>query len=93
MKRKSSSIILIVVIVVALKDFLSKLLLSLVNVSIKLVSVLSNRELLVVINWNVDFLAAIWFIIRVVELSNVRVLQCLLCCWSFVWIELEQRSE
>jgi hypothetical protein len=59
--------------VVRLHDLLAQLFLSLVDISVEFVPVLSNRELLVVINRDVDFPVTDWLIIWVVELSNVGV--------------------
>ena len=56
---------------VASKDALSKLLLSAVDVSVELVAILTNRELLVVIDWNVDAARAHWLVLWVVELSYI----------------------
>ena len=58
---------------VRLHDLLAQLFLSLVDISVEFVPVLSNRELLVVINRDVDFPVTDWLIIWVVELSNVGV--------------------
>ena len=55
------------------EDLFPKFLLAFVDIRIKLVTILSDREFLVVINWNVDLLRAIWFLVWVVELSYVRV--------------------
>ena len=57
---------------VGLHDLFAQLLLSLVYISIKFVPVFSDRELLVIIDWDVDLSSANRLIIRVVELSNVR---------------------
>ena len=40
-----------------------------------------------VVNWNVDLLLADDFVSRIVELSNIRVLQALLSCHSLVRVE------
>ena len=58
---------------VRLHDLLAQLFLSLMDISVEFVPVLSNRELLVVINRDVDFPITDWLIIWVVELSNVGV--------------------
>ena len=58
---------------VRLHDLLAQLFLSLVDISVEFVPVLSNRELLVVINRDVNFSVTDWLIIWVVELSNVGV--------------------
>lgn len=59
------------------------------DISIQLVSVLSNRELLVVIDGDVDLLSADGLILLVMELSNIGVFQGLLSCKSAVRIELK----
>ena len=58
---------------VAGEDALSELLLSAVDVSVQLVAILANRELLVVIDWNVDATRAHWLVLWVVELSHIWV--------------------
>jgi len=70
------------------QDLLSHLLLSLVDIRVEFVSVLSNRELLVVVNWDEDLLSADWLFIWVVELGHVRVLKGLLGGESLSWVEL-----
>ena len=67
-----------VVVVVGLQDLFSKFLLPLMDISVQFISVFSNRELLVVIDRDIDFLVADGLIIGVVELSNIRVSQTLL---------------
>jgi len=49
-----------------------------VYISIELVSVFTNGELLVIIYRNIDFLSTYWFIFGVVELGNVWVAKSLL---------------
>ena len=79
---------LLVVCLMLGQDLLSHLLLSLVDVRVEFVSVLSNRELLVVVNWDEDLLSADWLFIWVVELGHVRVLKGLLGGESLSWVEL-----
>ena len=69
---------------------LSKFLLAFVDISVELVSVFSDRELLVVINRNVDLLRAHWLVLGIVELRDVGVTQGLLRRQSLVWVELEE---
>lgn len=76
-----------------LKHLLSDFLLSLVNVSVKLVSVFSDGEFLIVINRNVDLLSANGLILFVMELSHVRMLQRLLSSESSVRVELKKILE
>ena len=70
----SSSPVVIVVVVMRLKNLLSELLLTLVNVCIKFVPVLSNGKLLIIVNWDIDLFSADRFIIRVMELSYIWML-------------------
>ena len=79
---------LLVVCLMLGQDLLSHLLLSLVDIRVEFVSVLSNRELLVVVNWDEDLLSADWLFIWVVELGHVRVLKGLLGGESLSWVEL-----
>ena len=58
---------------VRLHDLFAQLFLSLVDISVEFIPILSNRELLVVINRDVNFPVTDWLIIWVVELSNVGV--------------------
>ena len=70
---RGSLIRVLLLVVVRLHDLLAQLFLSLMDISVKFVPVFSNRELLVVINRDVDFPITDWLIIWVVELSNVGV--------------------
>jgi hypothetical protein len=88
--RASSPSHLLVVGLVLRKDFLPHLLLPLVDVRVQLVSVLSNREFLVVVNWDEDFLRANWLLVGVVELSYIWMLESLLSCKPLVWVELKK---
>lgn len=63
------------------------------DIRVKLISVFSNRELLVIVNGDVDLTRADGFIFGVVELSDVWVLEGLLGSQSFVWVELEEALE
>ena len=85
--------IVVVVVVVALQDLLAELLLSLVDVRVQLVAVLPNRELLVVVNRNVDLPRANRLVVRVVELRHVRVAQRLVCRQPLVRVELKQVTQ
>ena len=73
-----------------LEDLLSELLLAFVDISIELVAVLSDGELLIVVNRDVDLLAAHWLVLRVVELGHIRVSQGLLCCQTLVRVKLKK---
>ena len=50
------------------EDFLSHLLLSFVDIRVQLVSIFLDRELLVVVDWDENFLRANWFLVFVMEL-------------------------
>ena len=81
---------LLIVSLVLGENFLPHLLSALVDIRIELVAVLFDGELLVVIDWDVDFLSANGLFLRVVELSYVRVLQCLFSCQPLGGVELEK---
>lgn len=61
------------------------------DVCVELVAVLADREFLVVVDRDVDGLRAHWLVCGVVELSNERVLQTLLCGQTLAWVE-DQKS-
>lgn len=63
------------------------------DIRIELVSVFSDREFLVVIDRYEDFLRAVWFLVWVVELSNVRMLESLFSGESLVRVELQKALE
>ena len=88
--RVSFGALVLLVVVVRRHDLLAELLLSLVYVGIQLVSVLSDRELLVVVDRDVDPSVTDWFVVRVVELCHVRVSQRLLGREALVRVKLEQ---
>ena len=88
-----SSSIVIVVVVVWLKNLLSEFFFAFVDISIELVSVFTNRELLVVINRNIDFLGTRRFIFGIVELWHIRMSECLFSGESLVGVEVEQALE
>ena len=69
-----SSSIVIVIVVMRLKNLFSELLLTLVNICIQLVPVLSDGKLLIIINWDIDLFGTDGFIIRIVELSHIWML-------------------
>ena len=75
-------------VMVRLRDLLAQLLLPLVYVGVEFVPVFSNRELLVVIDRDVDLSCADWLVIGVVELSYVRMPESLLCTQAFARVEL-----
>ena len=72
-------------------DPLSELLPPLMDIGVEFVSVLADRKFLVVVDWDVDRLRAHWFVRWVVELSNKWVLEALLSCEAFAWVE-DQKS-
>lgn len=59
------------------------------DISVELVAVLPDGELLVVVDRNVDFLGAYRLIFWVVELRDIRMSQCLFCGQALVRVELE----
>ena len=60
------------------------------DIRIELVTILLDGKLLVVINWNENFLRAHRFLLGIMELLDVWMLQSLLSGETFIWIELEQ---
>ena len=72
------------------QDLLCHFLLSLVDVRVQFVSVLTDRELLVVVNRDEDLFQAVWLLIWVMKLSDVRMLKSLLGGESLAWVELEK---
>ncbi len=72
------------------EDLLSHFLLSLVDIGVELVSVLTNGELLVVVNRDEDLFQTVRLLIWVVELRNIRMLKSLLSSESLTWVELEK---
>ena len=58
------------------------------DVGVEFVAVLSNRKLLVVVDWDVNFPVAVGLVLRIVELGHIWVSQRLLSGQSLVWIEL-----
>ncbi len=74
----ASTVVVVVIIVVGLQDTLSQLLLSAVDVCIQFVTVFPDRELLVVVDWDVDAPRAHWLVLRVVELGHIGMSQSLI---------------
>ena len=74
-------------------DLFAELLLSLMYVGVQLVSVLPDRELRVVVDRDVDPPVADWFVVRVVELGDIRVPQGLLGGQALGGIELEEVTD
>ena len=60
------------------------------DIRIELVSVLTDRELLIIVNWDIYFLSANWFLVWVVELGDVWMLQGLLSSESLVWVKVKE---
>ena len=58
------------------------------DISIELVSVLTNRELLIVIDGNVDLLSADRFVVRVVELAHIWMSESLISGQSLMRVEM-----
>lgn len=82
--------VVVVVIVVGLEDLLAELLLPLVDICIELVAILSDRELLVIIDGNADLLRAYGLVLGVVKLTDIGMAQGLLCSETLVGIELKK---
>ena len=86
-------LVVVVVVVVGGQDTLSELLLPSVDVRVQLVAVLANRELLIVVDGDVDAARAHWLILRVVELGDVGVAQGLICRQAPIRVELQQVAQ
>ena len=80
---------LLVVGLVLGQDLPSEFLFALVDIRVKLVSVLSDGKLLIIVNRDIYFLGANGLLIWVVELSYVRVLKGLIGCQSLVGVEVK----
>ena len=85
-----ASAVVVVVIVVGLEDLLAELLLPLVDICIELVAILSDRELLVIIDGNADLLRTYGLVLGVVKLTDIGMAQGLLCGETLVGIELKK---
>jgi len=81
--------VLVVVVVVGLEGLLAQFFLSLVDVRIQFVPVFPDRELSVVVDWDVDLPVASWLVVYVVELGHVGVPQSCLCTHPLVRIEMQ----
>ena len=88
-----ATLVIVVVVVMGLQDALSQLLLPPVDIRVQLVSVLANRKLLVVVDWDVNTACAYGLILRVVELGHIGVSQGLLGRQSATRVELQQVAE
>lgn len=78
---------------VRLQDAATQLLLPPVDIRVEFVSVLSDRELLVVVDRDVDSARAHRLVVLVVELLHVVVPQGLLCRQALARVELQQVAE
>jgi hypothetical protein len=76
-----------------LKDLLPKFLLALVDISIELVTIFADRELLIIINRDINLFAAHRLILRIVELRYIGMSQCLFCGKSLVRVEVQEALE
>lgn len=85
--------LLLLVLLLLSQSLLAQLLLTLVNVAVQLVSVLSDRELLVVVDRDVDLPLANWLVLWVVELGHVLVLQGLLGAQTLVGVKLQEMAQ
>ena len=81
---------LLIVGLMLCQNLLTHLLFPLVNIRIKLVSVLFDGELLIIVDRNHNLLGTYWLFLGVVELGHIRMLQRLLSCQAFIWVELQQ---
>ena len=88
-----TSSVIIIVVMMRLQYLLSKFLLAFVDISVELVAVLPDGELLVVIDRDVDLLGADGLVLGVVELRHVGVAQGLLRGQPLVRVEMEQRLQ
>lgn len=73
-----------------IRTLLAQFLLPLVDVRVQLVPVLPDRELLVVVDGDLDFLRAVGLVVRVVELGHVLVFQRLFRSQPLVRVEHQQ---
>lgn len=87
-----ATVAVLVVVVVRLQDLLPQFLLSLVDVRVEFVAVLADRELLIVVNRDIDLARANGLVIHIVELGDIGMAKGLLCCQSLVRVELKQIS-
>ena len=76
-----------------LKDLLSKFLLALVDISVELVTIFADRELLIIINRDINLLAAHRLILRIVELRHIGMSQRLFSSKSLVRVEVQEALE
>lgn len=60
------------------------------DISVELVTIFADRELLIIINRDINLLAANWLILRIVELRYIGMSQCLFSCKSFVRVEVQE---
>ena len=79
---------LLIISLMLCQNLLTHLLFPLVNIRIKLVSVLFDGELLIIVDRNHNLLGTYWLFLGVVELGHIRMLQRLLSCQAFIWVEL-----
>ena len=89
LRGSTTAIVVVVVVVMACENALSQFLLSTMDICIELVAVLSDRELLVIINGYVNTARADRLILGVVELCYIRVTQGLLSRQPSVRVELK----
>ena len=88
-----ATVVVVVVVVMRLEDFLAQLLLPLVDICIQFISVLTDREFLIVIDRNINFARANWLVLGVVELGHISVSQGLFRREPSVWVELKEVTE
>ena len=93
LRSRTTPVIVVVVVVVGLKDALPQFLLPPVDIRVQLVAVFANRELLVVVDGNVDTASAHRLVLRVMELSHVGVSQSLFCRQTSVRVEMQKVAD
>ena len=85
-----TSSVIIIVVMMRLQYLLSKFLLAFVDISVELVAVLPDGELLVIIDRDVNLLWAHRLVLGVVELRYIWVTQGLFGGQAFVRVEMKQ---
>ena len=63
------------------------------DISVELVTIFADRELLIIINWDINLLAAHRLILRIVELRYIGMSQCLFGSKSLVRVEVQEALE
>jgi hypothetical protein len=82
--------IVVIVIVVRLQNLFTQLLLAFMNIRVEFVTVFADRELLIVVDRDVDLSGADGLVVCVVELGDVGMSESLICSQALAGVELEQ---